>query len=62
MWLKKKKNTNKCWHYYAWFHQMLQNLYLANFWKMNLMEFAVIWVKKGQKAGFCCAREAWKSH
>ena len=53
MWLKKKnKNTNKCWHYYAWFHQMLQNLYLANFLKMNLMEFAVIWVKKGQKAGF----------
>ena len=31
---------------------MLQNLYLANFLKMNLMEFAVIWVKKGQKAGF----------
>ena len=31
---------------------MLQNLYLADFLKMNLMEFAVIWVKKGQKAGF----------
>ena len=52
MWLKKKKNTSKCWHYYAWFHQMLQNLYLADFLKMNLMEFAVIRVKKGQKAGF----------
>lgn len=31
---------------------MLQNLYLADFLKMNLMEFAVIRVKKGQKAGF----------
>ena len=49
---QKKKNMNKCWHYYAWFHQMFQNLYLADFLKMNLMEFAVIWVKKGQKAGF----------
>lgn len=49
---QKKKNMNKCWHYYAWFHQMFQNLYLADFLKMNLMEFAVIWVKKGQKAGY----------
>ena len=49
---KKHTHTNKCWHYYAWFHQTLQNLFLADFLKMDLMEFAVIWLKKGQKAGF----------
>ena len=59
MWPKKHKhkNTNKCWHYYAWFHQIMQNLYLANFLKTNLTEFAVIWVKKGQKAGFVALKK-----
>lgn len=49
---QKKKNMSKCEQHYAWFHQTLQNLYLADFLKVNLANFAVIWVEKGQKAGF----------
>ena len=40
------------------FLQIQSDIYLADFLKTNLTKFAVVWAKKGQKAGFLSSRSS----
>ena len=50
-----KRFINKVYYYYCYYYYYV---YLANFLKTNLTKFAVIWVKKRQKACFISPRSS----